>query len=750
MKSILLILAAALVAGSHATAQFGNFGDNPVEIESEYKRFEMGVAIAEQNVVISYAGTTIYCDYAEYSVDTRDVLVRGNVRIYREGQSFTADRGFYNLETKVFRTANFKGESSAFRFGGDSLGSLARNEYKVGNGVFTTSDSSEPDYQIKAKSIRIYPGDRVIFRDATFYIGRTPIFYFPYLYQSLDKSFTYSVIPGFTSRWGAFVKTHFGFPLTESIHGDLRLDYRQKRGPGIGFDAESRFGNGSWAHFRSYYTHDSATDINPTAIPRGQIDSERYRISLQSRVYLSEDLYATVDFNKLSDWKFLEDFEPNEFRVDPQPDNVATLTKREENYTATLVGRFAVNSFFQTTERLPELVVDFKRSPLFESPVFYEGQTGIAKLRRSFEDLSVSPDYESLRLDSFHQLLFPHTYGGWLSFVPRIGGRATYYDKTGTFEDTIEIEDFETKLLDGSVAKLQREVAGKRLISGGSKFRPVFNAGFESSFKFSREFETVQSRAWGLDGLRHIVQPYTNFSYVWSPEDPYDILQFDRYIPSTQLQPIDMTGFNTIDALNNWTVWRLGFRNRLQTRRDNQTFNWLELDTYFDANLDSPHFPGVTDSSGSFSNVFNNLRWTPLPWLSLNLDSQLPLLASGFTQINTRANFMVNSNLLLNLGNRYIHGNPYFRDSNQATIGGYLRLNENWGLSTQERYEFADSTLESQRYTVHRDLSSWIASLGFFVHNNRTKDEYGILLSFTLKDFPEANIPFSFDPTGFE
>jgi lipopolysaccharide assembly outer membrane protein LptD (OstA) len=74
-------------------------GPIPVEITSAETRFEGGVAIAEKDVVVRYADVTIYCDYAEYNPDTHDIVLRGNVRFYRDRYAFTADRAIYNLQT---------------------------------------------------------------------------------------------------------------------------------------------------------------------------------------------------------------------------------------------------------------------------------------------------------------------------------------------------------------------------------------------------------------------------------------------------------------------------------------------------------------------------------------------------------------------------------------------------------------------------------------------------------------------------
>jgi hypothetical protein len=79
-------------------------------------------------------------------------------------------------------------------------------------------------------------------------------------------------------------------------------------------------------------------------------------------------------------------------------------------------------------------------------------------------------------------------------------------------------------------------------------------------------------------------------------------------------------------------------------------------------------------------------------------------------------------------------------------------VNDNWGFSFRETFEFNDSVLESQRYEVHRDMSSWVASLGLLARSNeqdgKQVNDYGVILTFTLKDLPAFKIPVSIDPTG--
>jgi hypothetical protein len=271
----------------------------------------------------------------------------------------------------------------------------------------------------------------------------------------------------------------------------------------------------------------------------------------------------------------------------------------------------------------------------------------------------------------------------------------------------------------------------------------VFNAGAEASFKLSREWEDVQSRFLGLDGLRHIIQPYGNFSWVSAPNvDPLTILQFDRIQSSTKLPPIDFPEFTSIDSIDNWTIARLGVRNRLQTRRDDLTVSWLELDTFVDVNIDNPF------DKTEYSNVFNRLTLTPLPWATLVVDSQLPLLDKGFTEVDTSINFKPSANAAVTVGHRYLHGNPYFLDSSFFTVGGYYRIDDNWGVGALEQYEATTNLLEQQRYAVYRDLTSWVASLGMYIQDNGGVKQYGLLLTFTLKAFPKIGLDANFAPAG--
>ncbi len=763
-QAVFRILPVLLAVASCALAQtpgMGNFGDKPVEITADGQTtFEGGVAVARDNVQIHYGDYSIYCDYAEYNPDTRDVLLVGNIRLYTPSEVLTGQRALFNLETKQMRALEFSGAHAPMFFNAFSLQAPSPREFRVKDATVTTDDSSMPSFRVRSRSIRIYTDSRVVFVNSTLFVGKVPIFWFPYLWANINNT-GFEFLPGYDSRWGPYLLTAYSFPIGkgDSIIGKVHGDYRGKFGGAVGFDAKFKYGKDdrSYGDFISYYAFDSQSlSVGGSGeAPEKDNKDGRYRVTFKHRLFLTDDIYATADLNLLSDADFLEDFYPNEFRVDPQPDNYLSVTKWEEFYTLNLMGRWQVNDFQETTERLPELVLDFKQHRLFGLPIYYDGESGVAQLRRAFSDIQSFgedgfPNYEAFRFDTYHQLSVPTQLFGWLNINPKAGFRATYYSESGSF---YESEGYPLQEMDPDTGELttveQSRRAGRSplnaptgdLEKGGAVLRPVVNLGLEVSTKFSRAYERMQARWLGLDGLRHVVQPYVNLSYVhnFGPA-PDEIYQFDRVIPSTRPLPLDFPQFTSIDTIDTWAITRFGIRNRLQTRRNQRTWQWMTLDTFFDANFDNPY------SGTDVSNLVNDLFFRPAPWFGLQVFSQLPLENNGFTELGTNFHFMPTRNFSFRVGNRYIEGNDYFGNNSQVDFSAYYRINEHWAVSLYEQYEAVTNVLQYQRYMVHRDLSSWVASLGAQFRDNQGGDsDVGVLFVLTLKDAPQVTLPIQFD-----
>jgi len=741
MRTLVLLIATLLASAGLILGEIKTPENAPIEITSTGETtYENGLATARDNVAIHIGNTDIYADYAQYNSTTHDVELRGHVRIYRDVSVYIAENGVYNTETKKIRALNARTESQPYFLTGGHVTSISENGYLIKDGTFTTDDTPKADFHLHAHTIRVYENDRVIFQYVTAYVGKVPVFWWPYLYQSLNEAFSFSISPAYLSSWGPSLLTQVTFPITDDIRARFRLDYRGRRGVAVGLDSTMDYFNDSQARLKTYYLQDQNPNLNDTNIPRKDVPTGRYRVSLADTTNFTDDIYGIANLTKLSDQYVMQDFFQGEFRLDPNPDNVLAVTKTDPFYTLTAIERFQANQFFTTTERQPEVVLDIKRHGLFGGPIFYEGETGFANLRLQFPQGLGFENYGTDRLDTFHQLTFPNTYFGWLSIVPRVGYRGTYYGKTWDLGSTTFIPPSNPLVPDFI---LPPPTLANPVKFDGDTFRSVFDTGAEASFKISRTWESVQSRAVGLDGLMHVIQPFTDFSYVKEDgPNPTAILGFDRFQPSTQPRALDFPQFTSIDSIADWTVWRVGVRNRLETRRDDRTITWFELDSFVDVQFQNPYQP--TD----YSNLVNNIRFTPLPWMSLSVNSQVPAFAKGFTEVDTTATVQPMANLQFNVAHRYLNGNPFFQDSSLFVVGGYYRLNDNWSVGVQEQYEAETGLLEEQRYSVYRDLSSWVASFGGIIRDNNGVKEYGLLFTVTLKAFPKLGFDLNFDPTS--
>jgi LPS-assembly protein len=271
MRKPALLLVILLASAGLGNGEIKTPENVPIEITSTGETtYEDGLATARDNVAIHMGDTDIYADYAQYNSNTHEIELRGHVRIYRDVSFYTAESGVYNTDTKQIRAINAQTESAPYFLSGENVSSISESGYFIKNGTFTTHDAPNPDFHLRARKIRVYEHDRVIFQYVTFYVGKVPIFWWPYLYQSLNDAFSFTVSPAYLSSWGPSLLTQVTFPITDNIKGRVRLDYRGRRGLATGFDASIDYGkdDNSSARLRTYYIQDQNPLLNQTAALR--------------------------------------------------------------------------------------------------------------------------------------------------------------------------------------------------------------------------------------------------------------------------------------------------------------------------------------------------------------------------------------------------------------------------------------------------------------------------------------------------
>lgn len=754
-----------------------NLGGGPITGSlDEGIRYEgPGVKITGDN------GLEVFADQLFWKPKDKSVVMRGNVSVYQGNILQRGDKVVYFYERKFLDTAGLRTSAAPFLLeaGKFTMEKRAAGNVFIGRDAKVTTDDAEfPSYWFKAKETRVYPGEKIVFDDMRIYAGDTQVFWFPYLSQPLDANLGYHFVPGAQTNWGPYLRNSYGVMLGGERDPETgnarnawllsrwRLDILSRRGVGVGVDfTDTRLGDiDMFPGLSLYYLYDYDTSLSRSGVPRGSVDPNRWRVEMEHRFLfdLPDKADWRLDFNLswLSDRHFLEDFELDDYRIDPQPDNTIGLYRRDDASLLSLFMRLRVNDFYRSDSRLPEIAYDRARAPVFGSLIQHEGTTTVGYLgekagnvtqnailnplqtmrtgdprsnrlldqlggfeRRLAENMLALPlgdprreairaqleDSRFGRFQSYQEWSMPVMLGGIVSLVPQAGiGYSNYFAVDGP-QDNLD--------------------------------RFHLHGGVEAAMKFSKNLGPIRNRALGLDGLMHVFQPYGFWSMVstddFEPGDP----AVDRLTPTTRPRPLDPVRFAATDEMNAWNVVRAGARHRFYTQRDNQSFEWLYLDTYFDAFINDP------EGMREFSNLYNDLRWQPLPWAAVDLEMQFPLVSSGsgFSEYSTRLHLMPTESFEIALAYRILDGHPVLIDSNRFDLQTFIRLSENWGLGTRHLLELDDGVLESQQYMVHRDLGSWVAGIGVLHRNNRLEEEYGAVLSLTLKEFPGVSLPFQLD-----
>ncbi len=761
---------------------------------------ETGVVTYNGGVSVQYDDMQMRCQSASYNQITGVVHATGGVIIWKAGTIYKGDSIDYNTVTGELSGNNIRSSIPAgqgtFYFHAKKFTADTKllDHLDSDNVTFTMHDQANPNFRIEAREMKVMPGNRAELSDLKYYGGNYPLVWLPYLGQSVDQEAAFRIGPGFNSRWGAFLLSQYTVYHGDHTEARYKLDLRSRRGVAGGVDYYSMRHAANRHNFgvlSLYGVNDREPTLNQAGTARQVVDNTRYKINFQHRIYLPgpdvSTWYIDFDINKLSDVHFYEDFFFNEFRTNPEPDNQISLVKTSDSYVATLMTRLQLNHFYRTAERLPELSLDFVRRPLWDSPIQHQGtisaglynekiskyeEVEFQRLRGlgllgagavNGDPLGAGSAYATLlglpqgsvispaqaaagvgvlnaRLDepgftrfhTYHEFLYPKTYFGWLNLTPRLGFGLTSYHS-----------------IDGSVSGLRDFTRG------------IFHAGLEASFKVTRTWSDLRSEKWGLDGLRHVIQPYINYSYLDAQMDSA-LPGIDRFAATTRPRSIDPSLFTAVDALRSWNVARVGVHNLLQTRRDylttdgyggftgastdgsSRTYTWAGMNTYVDIFARDPEF------DRSVSNLYNELFWRPVPWINLASNIQLPLSngPGSFTDLNHSITFLPSRNLTFQLGHQFLNDHPLFpQDSNLLFTRIHARLTENWGLSMNHIFEADDGTMEFQSYSLTRDLSSWLFSVGALIRDNRNGvSDYGILLGFTLKEFPQLNFDLDIDP----
>ena len=672
---------------------------SPIDIEADTFSAEVqGWVTAAGNVMVRQGDTQVTADSIRVNRESGDIIAEGNVILIRRNQAATrTNRLVYNYKTGAGLTPEVDLEVSPFRVIAKDARRNPDGTYTLGPTVVTTCTNAPGSlhYHVRGKSAAMRPDDFVEMRGVSPYFMGVPFFYFPYWRRELDEHYGWRFEPGYETDWGAFLLSTYKFQLIDfggqfkdSLDSRTHFDYRTERGFAIGQDLLWHFGDPAAGHkgFIAGYYIDDDDPMNPDwdRDPNFDIvEDSRYRLTLRHDSYFTKRDYVTLRSSYLSDSYVFEDFYEDEYRDLRQPESYLSYTHVGDGYLFGLGAYQRANDFYESVNRLPEAWFDVHRTDILGAPFFYESQSSGGWLEREFADYghpsnTVAEAYDTLRLDTRQAVYMPKTLFGFLNTVPRAVYRGTYYGDT-----------FRETALEGDGTNAPAAGAF-RLEDGGSQLRSMFELGLETSFK-----------AYGIYGegdnrLRHIVEPYANYTFVSEPNlRPWELMQFDD-----------------VDALDKEHNIRFGTRHQLQRRAGNANSVLLDADLFGIYDIED-----ANDESG-LRTIGLESRFRPVDGIRFQLDGYYDVDLSEFEEIN--AWLTVWNNELWEAA-----GEVFYRPDRSTLFAGSLtyHLGDRWSFNVYSRYEAETSRLEEQAGYIQYNTDCLSFRLRGSVYPGFTRDD---------------------------
>lgn len=688
-------------------------GADSVDVQADELEYEANEKLmtARGHVVVKRGSDILKADYITVRTDTQDAHAVGNVVFDRAGNVWKGDEMSYNFKNRTGDFGQFKASIAPFYIRADDSQRASRDEFVLHNATITTCEGDRPDVYIKAREARVIQQNTIVARGVVFYVGAVPVFYVPKWTRSIQGDKTdIDFVPGYGSRVGAFLLTAYNYRMECGVKASTHLDYRTKRGVGVGQDFSWGDPDLSYrGEVKTYYANDRSPMERRSESEQenleGLVDSERYRVRLSDVHDLSDRDYAVSELNYLSDPAVLEDFFDDEFRYNVQPENRFSLAHRADHFTAGLEINKRLNDFYDNVDRLPEATLDVPRLKLGESPLYYESRNAASFLKKEFADQSNLDNYDAFRVDSAHTVFYPTKHFGFLNVIPRAGYRGTYYSKTyqnNTVTNLVTVMDT------NGLTVTSNEVTATT-DDTGADLRNLYTLGFETSFK---SFGVLNNDWLSRDdqGLRHVVEPYLDYTYI----------------PEPNLTPDQLPQFDDVDTLDKRNDVLLGVRNKFQTKRKGSVHDLVDFNIWSTYYVEKPQ--GV---SNDFSDIFFKTELRLIDWLPVDFKGSYDQFGGKIDTFDTQVSVVWPDQTRLAIDYRYAD-NSYDQFASELT----LFPNRIWSLNAYGRYSFETDQVEEQSYFVEHKGRC----VGWGVGFKEIDDDFQVWFRFWLTAFPKSGV----------
>jgi hypothetical protein len=598
--------------------------------------------------------------------------------------------------------------------------------------TFVTSDPSpQPRFRLKGKAVRLRRNEKVESWHNILYLGKVPVFYFPYVIYDLRYNWPWMRVSGGNdSDWGAYVMTSWGMDLDpedsryfrpEKLY--LDIDWRAERGFAGGLSLKYELGRrASYGKVSGYYLKE--TEIGDgDDVERAREDTEygdlyandeRWKFEWQHYQDLAGEWDLRAELNQYSDRDFLKEYFPDEYNEDKEPESVIDLRKLNDKYVFEVIAKAQVNDFFSQAEYLPEFRLSFPAHRIGKTGFFVRNDTRAGFINKRYDEKVNKEDLrgQDLRTDGKNdygnffrahtdtRVYHPINLGGRMTLTPYIGAMAAHYGD----------------LYDDSRGHTQ--AAGLY--------------GFDLTGRYYGKY------SWG----RHVIEPTISFV---ANEDP--ILDPDDLYPVDEVDLYNELHYLKFSLHQKWQVKRMveSYRAKHPSQRyldEAEVTTSEQIVDLLDLDISTRYIPvdgeaGEVNAGANWEQIDIDFVYRPTNRLTLYGNVDYDPEENYFTNATLGMDWMYRDLFRVNLSHYHRRGdtrlNPHLDKSNETTLALRWIASDKYTLEYAMTREWAGSTenidsgLAKQRISVIRNAK--VFELQFSYTQDRRRDDHSFFVT---------------------
>lgn len=687
------------VAGLPLSAQV-----TPPTLTSDSQEFDANnrQLIAEGRVELTHADLLLEAEKLTVSQLTFDVNAPGSIRIFKGGSLILGEGMRYNYKARDFTLADFRfGHDSIYAEGSHLEGEPGRIFFEDVELYFGEPDRFGPS--VTAEAITIIDEAVVKAEGAVVRIAGLPLLYIPHYTQNVTSGspLRLQADVGFKKNLGAYAQTQTTYRRKPGYQYGLNLDLYTERGvlagPVMRYQRVQDEGDFYTGTLDTGFLHDLGDrDDRGRDLVGNQIERFRFFNEWEHQQEINSNIDITAKLSWWSDSEALRDFREDRFEHNQQPDSFFEAVYRSEHYFLSGFGRIQPNDYLNIGQRLPEVRMDVMPIALYNTGVYSRGSASFAQLIER-DPSGVFGKRETGRFNVYYGMSRPTQLTPWLMAVPVAGAQLTHYT------DPLSDRSDYTRLLGQVGLDVKATLFG--------------------SWDYQNEF-------WGINGLRHVMQPSLQYRYIPQAENGTNIIpKIDRLAAfENYLVPIDLGDKRNLDDLHESSTLRLGIENALQTRHPEYgSLDLLKVDFFQDYRFSQ------RTGQNDFSDFYTHLAAQPAYWLKWDSFSRVDPEALTLRELRNRLRVIDGEVWSFYVGNDYVKQTAFvdsygtftlLEEIHQYVVGAMRRLNERNKVRCEIHVDSDLGDITEQLYAWQTRLgNSWDVEFQVVHRNGSTRED---------------------------